>query len=102
MMGTGRSPKIPTRWMCFRYVCAVIRLLQYGISILPERFLDNIRDVQGLELDRFSTAHEQPPVISVRKHPVKKSEAFDNNEQVPWCNAGRYLEKRPVFTLDPF
>lgn len=46
-------------------------------------------------------AHLQPAVTSLRINPLKRTAAFDFMEQVPWCTDGRYLEERPVFTLDP-
>ncbi|MEO9258440.1 MAG: hypothetical protein ABI207_08660 [Crocinitomicaceae bacterium] len=39
--------------------------------------------------------------VSVRIHPLKKNELITKN-RVPWSSSGYYLDKRPVFTLDPF
>lgn len=49
----------------------------------------------------FEAAHREPPPVSIRLNPLKESEAFNTLAEVPWCNQGRYLDSRPVFTLDP-
>lgn len=38
--------------------------------------------------------------VSVRLHPLKKT--MIQGESIPWCESGRYLSERPIFTLDPF
>ena len=35
------------------------------------------------------------------RYNTRKNLPSDNSERIPWCNAGRYLKERPVFTLDP-
>lgn len=51
--------------------------------------------------DFIASLHATPPV-SIRQHALKaKEELFPNSRPVPWCSRGRYLNKRPVFTLDP-
>jgi 16S rRNA C967 or C1407 C5-methylase (RsmB/RsmF family)/NOL1/NOP2/fmu family ribosome biogenesis protein len=68
---------------------------------LPGTFLDSINSVAGFDINSFTASHTTPPPVSVRMHAVKYNKAFNNNEHVPWCGLGRYLESRPVFTLDP-
>ncbi|MBS1779441.1 MAG: RNA methyltransferase [Bacteroidetes bacterium] len=68
---------------------------------IPARLLQDLQQVKGFNEEAFIAAHQQPAVTSVRLHPVKHSKAFAANEQVPWCSEGRYLNERPVFTLDP-
>lgn len=34
-------------------------------------------------------------------HPVKGAKLFSEDEAVPWCTSGHYLQERPQFTLDP-
>jgi 16S rRNA C967 or C1407 C5-methylase (RsmB/RsmF family)/NOL1/NOP2/fmu family ribosome biogenesis protein len=46
-------------------------------------------------------AHRQPAVTSIRINPAKNAGLFSQEASVPWCNNGRYLTERPVFTLDP-
>ncbi|MBK7084003.1 MAG: hypothetical protein IPH53_04810 [Flavobacteriales bacterium] len=45
-------------------------------------------------------ALDAPPPCSVRANPARHH--VPDGERVPWCEHGRYLDKRPVFTLDPF
>ncbi|MBK6540737.1 MAG: RsmB/NOP family class I SAM-dependent RNA methyltransferase [Flavobacteriales bacterium] len=45
-------------------------------------------------------ALDAAPPCSVRANPARHH--VPDGERVPWCEHGRYLDKRPVFTLDPF
>ena len=44
-------------------------------------------------------SEEQP--VSIRLNDKTPLPEFDDAERVPWCDAGRYLNARPRFTLDP-
>ncbi|HEY1033070.1 MAG TPA: RsmB/NOP family class I SAM-dependent RNA methyltransferase, partial [Flavipsychrobacter sp.] len=68
---------------------------------LPEILLKNLQGVKGFNKEAFIAAHQQAAVTSVRLNPYKVSGVFHNAEKVPWCSEGRYLDARPVFTLDP-
>lgn len=68
---------------------------------LPEQLLAQLNDVKSFNREALIEAHNNPAVTSVRLNPHKHSTAFAANEQVPWCTSGRYLNERPVFTLDP-
>lgn len=68
---------------------------------LPAQLLKDIEHVKGFNKEAFIAAHQQVAVTSVRLNPYKVSGAFADNELVPWCSEGRYLDVRPVFTLDP-
>jgi len=68
---------------------------------LPQKLLADLKKINGFDEQSFIEAHQQVAVTSVRLHPIKKSSVVTDNEQVPWCGYGRYLDKRPVFTLDP-
>jgi 16S rRNA C967 or C1407 C5-methylase (RsmB/RsmF family)/NOL1/NOP2/fmu family ribosome biogenesis protein len=46
-------------------------------------------------------AHAETAVTSIRYNPRKPVQEHFAAEQVPWCPEGRYLQERPVFTLDP-
>lgn len=46
------------------------------------------------------SAFESPASVSVRANPFKKGNC-PQGRQVPWCDEGRLLDRRPVFTLDP-
>lgn len=68
---------------------------------VPEQLLNELRGIKGFDEARFMEAHQHAAITSVRLHPLKNSQAFTGTEQVPWCAGGRYLNERPVFTLDP-
>ncbi len=68
---------------------------------LPAQLLKDIEQVKDFNKEAFIAAHQQAAVTSVRLNPYKVSGAFSDAAQVPWCGEGRYLDARPVFTLDP-
>jgi 16S rRNA C967 or C1407 C5-methylase (RsmB/RsmF family)/NOL1/NOP2/fmu family ribosome biogenesis protein len=68
---------------------------------LPERLINDLKGINGFDEKAFIEAHERESVTSIRLHPVKHSDLFNDKEEVSWCESGRYLESRPVFTLDP-
>lgn len=54
------------------------------------------------EAELLMASLDTPSPVSIRQHTKKTSEElFPGSVPVPWCPAGRYLEERPVFTLDP-
>ncbi|MDE5635988.1 MAG: hypothetical protein K2I52_06765, partial [Muribaculaceae bacterium] len=77
---------------------------------LPQQFIDNIKHLATLEprvnglLEALSTTS---PSVSVRFNRAKVSDLPDtvagepSGDPVPWCTTGRYLNNRPLFTLDP-
>lgn len=67
---------------------------------LPEKFEDTIRHQLGGEYPAFAASLETPPPVSIRLHPAK-DHGQGSHPAVPWAKLGRYLETRPVFTLDP-
>lgn len=68
---------------------------------LPEKLLKSLEGVHGFDREQLVAAHQIPAVTSVRLHPEKGSGVFLDKAHVKWCADGRYLEERPVFTLDP-
>jgi 16S rRNA C967 or C1407 C5-methylase (RsmB/RsmF family)/NOL1/NOP2/fmu family ribosome biogenesis protein len=69
--------------------------------MVPEKLLQDLRHVAGFDEQSFLDAHKQPAATSVRINPSKDIGLFKENEKVPWCDLGVYLNERPVFTLDP-
>lgn len=66
------------------------------------RFKERMIRELGIEEWRlFESAAKQSPPVSVRLHPRKYSGTLETASEVPWCRQGRYLDRRPVFTLDP-
>lgn len=68
---------------------------------VPEKLLQELRQVKGFDEQAFIAAHQKTPVTSVRINPYKDIGLFKENEKVPWCSGGVYLPERPIFTLDP-
>lgn len=72
---------------------------------LPTSFVESLNSLQGFDQAAFIEAHEAPQrVTSIRLNPSKPTPAIASlpvEEQVPWCDSGRYLSERPSFTLDP-
>ncbi len=66
---------------------------------LPEAFALRMKDKLGTQYTPFAESLQTPPPVSIRLNPKKQSGT--DSLPVPWCRAGRYLDKRPVFTLDP-
>lgn len=68
---------------------------------LPPGFIKMMHDLLGDEAECFLNAMQNNPVVSVRLNSRKPSDAFNGERVVKWCPTGRYLDERPVFTLDP-
>ncbi|MCD6063365.1 MAG: methyltransferase [Flavipsychrobacter sp.] len=71
------------------------------MAALPEKLLRELETVKGFDRESFEAAHRLPAAVSVRLHPVKGAGVLAENKPVTWCEQGRYLDSRPVFTLDP-
>ncbi len=67
---------------------------------LPPDFQNRISLQLGKEFEDFRSALQAPLPVSIRYNP-KKIHAGRTGEPIPWCEYGRYLPERPVFTLDP-
>ena len=70
--------------------------------ILPPDFIRRLELQMGPESGTFMNALSGDSVLSVRLNALKPTSGiwFEAN-RVPWCAAGRYLNEKPVFTLDP-
>lgn len=75
---------------------------------LPISFVEQMKPRLQSEYALFEASLFTEPPVSVRLN-GRKSNATDKDEKfapvntsvVPWCNMGRYLNRRPLFTLDP-
>lgn len=68
---------------------------------LPEDFIHAIRNNSPFG-DSLLSSLDTPSPTSVRLNPHKKIAInLQNLSPVSWCKEGFYLDKRPVFTLDP-
>ncbi|GAA4460232.1 rRNA cytosine-C5-methyltransferase [Nemorincola caseinilytica] len=68
---------------------------------IPASLLQDLRPLPGFDEQAFVAAHAQPAPVSVRLHPVKGGGIYTDLPAIPWCDGGRYLPERPIFTLDP-
>lgn len=75
------------------------RSRQQGPPETPLELPPNVRETLGAESDQLLAALALPPPVSIRLNPLKFVSL--PGDTVPWCEHGRYLESRPIFTLDP-
>jgi 16S rRNA C967 or C1407 C5-methylase (RsmB/RsmF family)/NOL1/NOP2/fmu family ribosome biogenesis protein len=68
---------------------------------LPQDFIDRVETQFGNAANGFTAALANNPVLSVRLNNAKPANIFSAQQPVPWCDQGRYLKERPLFTLDP-
>lgn len=66
----------------------------------PPDFEARMRQQLAGAWDAFAAAHTTPPPVSIRLNPRKPGPDL-YPASIPWCATGRYLQERPVFTLDP-
>ncbi len=72
------------------------------MKYLSSELIESLRDVTGFSEASFIAVHESgEQVTSIRYNPVKGADMDALQDVVPWCSYGRYLSKRPSFTLDP-
>ena len=71
---------------------------------LPEEFVRQTLAAMGDErFACFMKALDEEPPVSIRLNPMKThvSECTVDNDPVPWCKFGLYLNQRPGYTFDP-
>ena len=68
---------------------------------VPETLLAELQNINGFDATTFINAHKQNAETSIRLNPKKPAGLFETNSIVPWCSYGKYLDERPIFTLDP-
>lgn len=72
------------------------------MKIFPESFIRKMKTLLPNEADEFFNSQQSAPPISIRLHPLKSTpRLFEDATKVDWCNLGRYLYERPIFTYDP-
>ncbi len=70
--------------------------------VLPANFVNRIHTQFGNDASEFINGLNCEVPVSVRINKLKSCQSgWDEMEKVPWCNEGRYLPEKPVFTLDP-
>lgn len=70
---------------------------------LPEGFAQMMQRLDNVDSNALIKALGQPPAVSIRYNRRKAPIAslYDGAIPVTWCEDGRYLPSRPVFTLNP-
>lgn len=68
---------------------------------LPDTFPADIAYPSCLGLEHLRDLDPSSAITSIRLHPIKGRHLTDYPDPVPWHMAGRYLEIRPSFGLDP-
>lgn len=75
---------------------------------LPKDFIENMRNLIPEESDAFIKAMEEEPSVAIKINRRKAAETaadkdylYPDGEQVKWCESGKYLADRPLFTLNP-
>ena len=68
---------------------------------LPSEFLERMKNLLGNEFEQFLNSYQTPSPVSIRLNPLKKNNGFENEENVSWCEKGKYLKSRPQFVFDP-
>lgn len=69
---------------------------------LPEHFISRITTQLGDQTEQLLNAIALPAPVSIRLNPFKPINRKLGDSAVAWCELGRYINERPVFTLDPF
>lgn len=76
------------------------------MTSLPPAFEQRMKTILQEEAEPFFQALQTPPPVSIRLNPDKPISASPEDdlfqaEKVAWCAQGRYLNERPIFTLNP-
>lgn len=69
--------------------------------ILPPLFLNKIKLLLNDDYENFVESFNNAPPVSIRLNTFKPSGNFTHLEKIHWCNAGKYMKERPIFTMDP-
>ena len=66
---------------------------------LPKEFIARMKGIDGFDIDGFLNSYNFPPCTGLRINPIKQNshalfeKEFKNNDKVPWCKDGYYIEK---------
>ena len=75
---------------------------------LPSAFTQRMHRLLQTETDRFLDVLQKAAPVSIRFNTAKLAPAgvrcssWEGMRPVKWCPEGLYLDKRPLFTLDPY
>lgn len=73
--------------------------------MIPETFFESVGALPGIDGEAFRQAMSEPPAVSVKLNRRKCSDpeelGYGALMPVAWCRDGFYLDRRPLFTLNP-
>lgn len=69
--------------------------------MFPEKFIERIKSQEYTDSALLLKALGEASPASIRINPFKWDRIPYNNDPVPWCSTGFYLDRRPSFTPDP-
>ncbi|HUS86137.1 MAG TPA: hypothetical protein VMW76_02765 [Bacteroidales bacterium] len=70
--------------------------------MIPSEFISRLKEQLGdKKAGELLSNLSDKGGASIRINPLKFNKPAPSGERVPWCPEGVYLEKRPLFTLDP-
>lgn len=74
-------------------------------NFLPNALINRLNEEPEFNMQAFLKVHEnEQKISSVRINPAKinaPESTLSISERVPWCDRGYFLDKRPIYTLDP-
>lgn len=72
-----------------------------GLPEIPSGFISMMKESFPEIADTVINALDSSPSVAVRINNNKNYDPFPDAEPIKWCESGKYLSSRPVFTLDP-
>ena len=75
---------------------------------LPNEFIERMKNIDGFDIDSFLNSYNSPPCTGLRLNPAKENSKelfeaeFKNNDKVPWCENGYYIEKDNINGNHPY
>lgn len=72
----------------------------FEMNDFPQDFEKRVCADSFLGQELLTALNLEPPT-AIRLHPQKSTSKFDACKPIPWSPKGKWLNERPVFTLDP-
>ncbi len=74
-------------------------------NFLPNELINRLNEEPEFNMQAFLKVHEnEQKISSIRVNSAKlpdPTSVLSISERVPWCDRGYFLDKRPIYTLDP-
>jgi 16S rRNA C967 or C1407 C5-methylase (RsmB/RsmF family)/NOL1/NOP2/fmu family ribosome biogenesis protein len=71
------------------------------INQYPDAFTERMKTLLPDDYEAFIKSLDGYSPTSVRMNATKPTGKFADEENISWCNTGKYLNERPSFTFDP-